>query len=230
MRPASALDRLNNAGTSAMANPSSPRVIGEGSTGSIPRSQQQPSGVSSSSSASTTTKKPADSSYQPKPSSSVLTTGTASSSITPSYYNASTIRPPSTSSTLPSSATTTSPTITYQEWQSKSIISVLAVTDQVLHSELESGSESKLVGIEMVDTLLIGMLSIERSTVTGSAKEAKEGSAVTLTIFEYLTGCWKRLSRVGREVGRLVRRFHRSVFPLVTLGLWRVGRDTCGWI
>jgi hypothetical protein len=54
------------------------------------------------------------------------------------------------------------------------------------------------VGKDESDTLLIAKLSVE----------TKEGEKGGVTIFEYLTGCWKRVHRVNREGLRMVGIFY----------------------
>jgi len=66
----------------------------------------------------------------------------------------------------------------------------------VLSSETTQGQ----VDVESVDAVLIAMLSVESE----------------LTTFEYLTGCWKRLYRVNREVLKAVSWNELGCLGLVT--------------
>jgi hypothetical protein len=85
----------------------------------------------------------------------------------------------------------------YEEYESNSILHILNVSPEMVTSEFPN-LESGRVGKDESDTLLIAKLSVE-------TKEGEEGG---VTIFEYLTGCWKRVHRVNREGLRMVGIFY----------------------
>jgi ubiquitin conjugation factor E4 B len=179
------LERLQaGSSTNSSVSPSpSPAPTAEASTGATrPASalnrlnQSSPSPSASAPKQIATPAKP----IAAKPSSSSL--------LNPSYYapSVSTIRPPVSTASTSSPSASTSTSRPWPAYQSQSIISILDVSPSVLSSETTQGQ----VDIDSVDAVLIAMLSVESE----------------LTTFEYLTGCWKRLYRVNREVLKAVSR------------------------
>jgi hypothetical protein len=105
----------------------------------------------------------------------------------------------------------------YEEYESNSILHILNVSSEMVTSEFPD-LESGRVGKDESDTLLIAKLSVE-------TKEGEEGG---VTIFEYLTGCWKRVHRVNREGLRMVGIFyyHAGLIWHVT-GIRRLTKSLC---
>ncbi|BEI85504.1 hypothetical protein CcaverHIS002_0509050 [Cutaneotrichosporon cavernicola] len=133
---------------------------------------------------------------------------------------------PSTHQTVPSPAVHATPLTPYLQWESTKVAAVFSVTlkksiaersDWTLCwlkslaeeiAEESPGDHTKLnVSLDIRDRLLIARLSLDPNAMATSDDPDQlmvlAGMPQNETVFEYLTGCWKRLYAANREMSRL---------------------------
>ncbi|KLT45417.1 hypothetical protein CC85DRAFT_282483 [Cutaneotrichosporon oleaginosum] len=132
---------------------------------------------------------------------------------------------PSSRFTAPSPAALLAPSMPYSQWESHTVASVFSVTLKKATAEksdwklcwLKSlaqeiaeespGDASKLTAsLDVRDRLLIARLSLDPNDMATSDDpdqlQVLAGLPQNETVFEYLTGCWKRLYAANREMLR----------------------------